>query len=93
MNNVLSNLGEWIGAFLLRSLLLIGGVVVFSNGIYMSWNHTHEFATIAGMKDQLATSYTMFVEVILGVSEIVIIFYSFLKARIPRPYFGDLVLD
>jgi hypothetical protein len=36
------------------------------------------------MTGQLATSYTMFVEVILGVSEIVIIFYSFLKNRIPQ---------
>jgi hypothetical protein len=84
MNNVLSKLGEWIGAFLLRSLLLIGAIVVFSNGIYMSWNHTHEFATISGMTGSLATSYTMFVEVILGVSEIVIIFYSFLETRIPK---------
>lgn len=77
-------MGEWIGAFLLRSLLLIGAVVVFSNGIYMSWNHTHDFATLSGMRGTLATSYTMFVEVILGVSEIVIIFYSFLKTRIPK---------
>lgn len=84
MVNIFTKAGEWIGFFLLRTLLLIGALVVFSNGIYMSWNHTHDFAMMSGLHGNLAISYTMFVEVILGVSELVIIFYSFLKSSIPK---------
>ncbi len=55
MSTLLEKIGQWMGALLLRSLLLIGALIVFSNGIYMSWNHTHDFAMMSGMRGQLAT--------------------------------------
>lgn len=79
---IISWIGTALGMLLLRSLLLIGAVVVFGAGLYMSWNHTYHLAESAGLYGSLATAYTIFAEVILSMSEITIIFLLILNRKV-----------
>lgn len=74
----MSKFKEWIGEFLLRSLLLIGMIVVFSAGIYLSWRHTWHMAQQHGFTTDEAMIYTVLVETLMIVAELVVIFRAIL---------------
>jgi hypothetical protein len=57
-------------------------MLVFGTGLYMSWGHTHDLATNNGMTGSHATAYTLFSEVILAISEIVVIFKALMRKKI-----------
>lgn len=67
---------HWLGDFCLRLILLVGMSIVFSAGVYMSWEHTTAMAIRLGNPPSHAVAYTWFVETLLVASEIVVLFQA-----------------
>ena len=70
----LRSFSHWLGDFCLRLILLVGMSIVFSAGVYMSWEHTTTMAIRLGNPPSHAVAYTWFVETLLVSSEIVVLF-------------------
>lgn len=72
----LRSVSHWLGDFCLRLILLVGMSIVFSAGVYMSWEHTTAMAIRLGNPPSHAVAYTWFVETLLVASEIVVLFQA-----------------
>lgn len=73
---------NWLGDASLRLILLIGMIVVFSSGVYLSWRHTLHMAMKHGFTPDEALIYTILVETLLAVAEIVVIFRATMSKTI-----------
>jgi hypothetical protein len=91
MKNFFTKLPAKIGNFLLSALLLIGTLIVFGAGLYISWSHTYELAELAGLHGSLATAFTLFAEVVLCISEIVVIFKALMRKPIAASVYVGMV--
>jgi len=81
MMDKLRSFSHWLGDFCLRLILLVGMSIVFSAGVYMSWEHTTAMAIRLGNPPSHANAYTWFVETLLVVSEIVVLFQASRRRR------------
>lgn len=73
---------NWLGDISLRLILLVGMIVVFSSGVYLSWRHTLHMAERHGFTPDEALIYTILVETLLAVAEIVVIFRATMSKTI-----------
>lgn len=71
-----------VGDVILRLILLVGMIVVFSSGVYLSWRHTLHMAERHGFTPDEALVYTILVETLLSVAELVVIFRATLGKAI-----------
>ena len=81
MNN-LKKVWVWLGETTLRIILIIGMIVVFCGGVYLSWQHTYKMADRHGFAPDEAIVYTFVVETLLIAAELVVIFLATMGRRI-----------
>jgi len=74
---------DWLCDMSLRIILLAGMIIVFSSGVYLSWQHTLHMAIRHGFAPDEALIYTVLVETLLAVAELVVIFRATMGKTIP----------
>lgn len=85
--NVLKSIWFCLGDLLLRLILLVGMVIVFAAGVYMSWQHTIDMGIRIGLPPPHAIAYTLFVETLLVSSEIVVLFRATSRRKVHKSVF------